>query len=153
MAAVVVSHPAPDRSAARVPGLPHLRVLPGGRAAARRPGRLHPAVYRRRRLAVAAVALILVAVTFLAVTGARTLLGSASAGPVAAASSSTPSVAASAAAPVHSYVVQPGDTLWAIARRLQPSGDVRPLVDRLADRLGGAALEAGQRLPVDGLTD
>jgi hypothetical protein len=90
MAAVVVSHPAPDRSAARVPGLPHLRVLPGGRAAARRPGRLHPAVYRRRRLAVAAVALILVAVTFLAVTGARTLLGSASAGPVAAASSSTP---------------------------------------------------------------
>ena len=26
----------------------------------------------------------------------------------------------------------PGDTYWSIARRLQPTGDVRPLVDRLA---------------------
>lgn len=147
MAAVVVSHPAPERSLTPVPGRPHLRVLAGGRAA-RRPGRLHPAVYRRRRLVVLAVAVVLVAVAFLAVTGARTLLGGASAGPVAAASGP-----AAAPTSTHTYVVQPGDTLWAIARRLQPAGDVRPLVDRLAERVGGASLEAGQRLSVDGLTD
>ena len=28
-------------------------------------------------------------------------------------------------------VVRPGDTFWTIARRVQPTGDVRPLVDRL----------------------
>ncbi|HEY8093617.1 MAG TPA: LysM peptidoglycan-binding domain-containing protein [Acidimicrobiales bacterium] len=44
------------------------------------------------------------------------------------------------------YVVQPGDTLWSIARRLQPEGDVRPLVHRLIDVNGDTALEIGQRL-------
>jgi hypothetical protein len=48
-------------------------------------------------------------------------------------------------------VVQPGDTLWSIARRLQPEGDVRPLVDALADRNGGAGVQAGQRLWLDDL--
>ena len=43
-------------------------------------------------------------------------------------------------------VVQPGDTLWSIARDLQPTGDVRPLVQRLSELNGGAALEVGQRL-------
>ena len=42
------------------------------------------------------------------------------------------------------YVVQPGDTLWAIARRLQPTGDVRPLVARLAAQRHGQPLEVGQ---------
>jgi Tfp pilus assembly protein FimV len=49
------------------------------------------------------------------------------------------------------YVVRPGDTLWSIARRLQPDGDVRPLVDRLAARNGGASLRVGQRLDLDGV--
>ena len=44
------------------------------------------------------------------------------------------------------YVVEPGDTLWSIAERIGPAGDVRVLVDRLADANGRAALEAGQRL-------
>ena len=38
------------------------------------------------------------------------------------------------------YVVQPGDTLWSIARELDPTGDVRADVDRLADLNGTAAL-------------
>lgn len=46
------------------------------------------------------------------------------------------------------YVVQPGDTLWSIARRLQPDGDVRPLVDQLVDLNGGTDLAVGQRLPI-----
>ncbi len=45
-------------------------------------------------------------------------------------------------------VVQPGDTLWSIAEDIDPDGDVRATVDRLADRNGGAALTVGQRLVV-----
>jgi nucleoid-associated protein YgaU len=45
------------------------------------------------------------------------------------------------------YVVRPGDTLWGIARRADPDGDPRPLVDRLSganDVRGG--LRPGDRL-------
>ncbi len=45
-----------------------------------------------------------------------------------------------------SYVVQPGDTLWSIARSLQPDGDVRPLVRGLSAANGGAVLAVGQVL-------
>jgi LysM repeat protein len=51
------------------------------------------------------------------------------------------------------HVVQPGETLWSIARGVQPTGDVRPLVDELADRVGGAGLQAGQRIDLGGLAD
>lgn len=44
------------------------------------------------------------------------------------------------------YVVQPGDTVWGIARALQPAGDVRPLVHRLLASRGGAPLQAGERV-------
>jgi len=44
------------------------------------------------------------------------------------------------------YVVQPGDTLWKIARALQPEGDVRPLVYELGKARGGAPLRAGERI-------
>lgn len=51
------------------------------------------------------------------------------------------------------YVVQPGDTLWRIARTLQPQGDVRPLVDRLSHSLHGAPLRPGARILLpDGMT-
>ena len=56
--------------------------------------------------------------------------------------------AASARHAASGYVVQPGDTLWSIARRLQPEGDVRPLVDQLVDLNGGTDLAVGQRLPI-----
>lgn len=45
-----------------------------------------------------------------------------------------------------SYVVQPGDTLWAIARQVQPTGDVRPLVSRLADGRDEGPLRPGELL-------
>jgi hypothetical protein len=44
------------------------------------------------------------------------------------------------------HVVQPGDTLWSLARLLQPDGDVRPLVARLQAEHGPGPLVPGERL-------
>ena len=47
------------------------------------------------------------------------------------------------------YVVQPGDTLWALARtRVGPAGDPRPVVDLIRERNGLATseLSVGDRL-------
>jgi LysM repeat protein len=59
-----------------------------------------------------------------------------------------PGRAAPAAAEVGTrvYVVQSGDTLWSIARQLQPRGDPRPMVDQLATQVRGGSVQAGQRL-------
>ena len=48
----------------------------------------------------------------------------------------------------HTLVAQPGDTLWAIARRITPTGNIVDLVDELV-RLNGQTIQAGQvvRLP------
>lgn len=43
-----------------------------------------------------------------------------------------------------SHVVQPGDTLWSIARDFVPEGDIRPLVDRLAAARGNTPLQPGE---------
>lgn len=116
----------------RRPSRPALRVIEGGRApgaAARR------ARYRRRRI-VAALLLVAVVTTALLLANA-VLAGSAGGG--------TPtSAAGTAAAAVH--VVQPGDTLWSIARDLDPAEDVRLTVDRLVALNGGSPLQVGQRL-------
>jgi len=47
------------------------------------------------------------------------------------------------------YVVQSGDTLWSIARRLAPDADPRPIVDALREANGGPVLEVGTRLTLD----
>ena len=44
------------------------------------------------------------------------------------------------------HVVQPGDTLWTIAKSLQPEGDVRRLVHRLAAERHGTPLQVGERI-------
>lgn len=44
------------------------------------------------------------------------------------------------------YVVQPGDTLWRIARAVEPRGDVRPVVDRLSQGRRGRPLRVGERV-------
>jgi LysM repeat protein len=53
---------------------------------------------------------------------------------------------AAAAVGTRTYVVQPGDTLWSIARHLHPDQDPRPLVDQLSTQVPGGSLQAGQRL-------
>ena len=48
------------------------------------------------------------------------------------------------------YVVRPGDTLWAIATRVAPERDPRPLVDAIAaaNDVHGATLVPGQVLSI-----
>ena len=115
------------------PQRPALRVLEGGRSPA---GQARRAVYRRRRLAVLAV--------LAAVVAAALLLASAVLARVAGDGTPDPVAGSSATAEVH--VVQPGDTLWSIARSLEPEGDVRLVVDRLVDLNGGAPITVGQQL-------
>lgn len=100
--------------------------------------RLPASTYRRRRLVAALVATGLVVAAWVAL-GA---LG----GALTASGRSAPDLGSRASAVV--VEVAPGDTLWTIARRLQPSGDVRPLVDRLATARGGAVLQVGERIQV-----
>lgn len=113
----VVPHAVPDR---------HLQVAP-------RPGPdPMAAVYRRRRLTVLG---LLVAAVLVGLLAARVTLDWVQLEPPA-----------TVALERSTYVVQPGDTLWGIARQVQPTGDVRPLVDRLSDLNGGVELQPGQLL-------
>ena len=45
-------------------------------------------------------------------------------------------------------IVQPGDTLWSLARQVQPDGDIRPLVAQFSRAHGGSSLSAGERIVV-----
>ena len=98
-------------------------------------GRPSSAVYRRRRVAAVLVAAAVMAALVLAVGG---LLASFGGGPLTA--SERPG------APASVYVVQPGDTFWELARRLDPTGDPRPLVARLVAAHGSSVLIPGERL-------
>jgi len=109
----------------------HLTVVP---APARVRSRQRSAIYWRRRVLVLAAAVLVVVM-------ARAALGVLGGGPLAA--PETPAARGGSAAV---YVVQPGDTYWSIARHLQPSGDVRVLVDRLSTGHAGAPLQPGERL-------
>lgn len=60
-----------------------------------------------------------------------------------------PGPSAGAAAPsggAPTIEVRSGDTLWLIARRIQPTGEVRALVDQLVALNGTAPLQPGQQL-------
>ena len=48
----------------------------------------------------------------------------------------------------HPYIVQRGDSLWSVARSLQPEGDVRMLVHRLQLANGVISLQAGATIVV-----
>ena len=44
------------------------------------------------------------------------------------------------------YIVQPGDTMWSIAQRLDPGADPRVVVAQLQAQVGSDTLQAGERL-------
>ncbi|MCD9624877.1 LysM peptidoglycan-binding domain-containing protein [Rhabdothermincola salaria] len=133
------------------PSRPQLRVLDGGRAAVR--------AQRRRTVRpeplVLVAGLVLAALVALVLVGVASLLGAGAAapGPAPTAIDGAGAVATAPAASVATeVVVRPGDTLWSIAASLRPDGDVRPVVDALAQRAGGADLVPGQRIDVRGLS-
>lgn len=107
----------------------------------RRPSK---AVYRRRRIAVLLCAAAVVA---LAAMGLHRLTGASGGGPLTAAGQP---VSIDAALATHTRViVQPGDTLWTIARRVQPTGDIRPLVSSIAAGRHGRVLQVGETIQID----
>lgn len=97
---------------------------------------------RRRRAIVAALAFVLVAA--LGQLAAVVLETSPSAAPAAPPARLDPAPVAASV-----YIVQPGDTVWQIARTLQPTGDIRPLVDEIVAQ-HGAALQVGDRVDLSG---
>jgi len=112
------------------------------------------ATYRRRRAVSLALAIAASLAAWLVLAPAMVTIASAivaEPAPVSASASTEPAPLAVTPIAGHRYVVQPGDTLWSIARRLQPEGDLRPLVDQLARRHGGSALQPGDRIDLDGL--
>lgn len=151
---VPVSHPRPDLSSLPRPSMPAPVSAPVSRRAhgpsvVARAG-VAPSVYRRRRLGVAAAAVAVVVLGYLLVVALSTRVGAATT-TVTRPAASTAAAGGAPAVGVTTYRVRSGDTLWSIARRLQPTGDVRPLVDQLAERNGGSALQVGQRLDLAGL--
>jgi nucleoid-associated protein YgaU len=107
-----------------------------------RPGRLSP----RRRIAAGRLASATVLLAGTALFGWPTGGTPAAAGPVPPGRAEP----AQAGGPTASVVVRPGDTVWSIARRLQPSGEIRPLVDHLTEGRSGRALQPGEVLVVPG---
>lgn len=83
-------------------------------------------------------------VLFLLLAAVTVIAGRGGFADVADASSPAPAVQDSGRA----IRVEPGDTVWSIARRIQPSGDVRPLVDRIVALNDGPDLVAGDHLPL-----
>jgi LysM domain-containing protein len=134
----VAAGPRSRRPQTRPQTRPHTRTEVDRRPAPARGQTGRPRI-RQRRHAVEAAA-ILAAGAVWALGGAMGWLGG---GPLAA-PGPDPSRAVPATARV--YVVQPGDTLWSIARSFQPAGEIRPLVDRLAAEEHGRPLQAGDTL-------
>jgi hypothetical protein len=108
-------------------------------------------IYRRRRLVVAALALIL---TVAASAGIRSLASRGDgAAPVSAVTPGSPTAGQISGVDVSGayvfsegvYVVQPGDTMWSIASSLT-SGSIRGYVADLVALNGGASLDVGQIL-------
>ena len=118
-------------------------AIPASRPAARRSAQ-HPsmantasvATYQRRRLVVLVAVMLILGVVIAGVIGAT--------GTTAQADQA---VAGQSIEP-RTVIAQPGDTLWAIAKRVAPQANISDLVDQLV-RINGDAIVAGQlvRIP------
>lgn len=122
-------------TATTTPGSPLPAKAPrrGARAATPRACRTSLTVVRRRRVLLFALALGAVVVAGQA--------GAALGGSPLGAPGRSPTPVSS-----REIVVRPGDTLWAIAERLDPGADPRPVVDELVALNGSAPLLPGETL-------
>lgn len=131
------------------------RSAPARRPDLRLVGQPEPAGGRalRDELGLSTAALVATALAFLVIVAGVLALGQGAFTSLApdapAAPPAASAVAASAAAGQETVVVQAGDTLWSIARRLQPTGDVRPLVDELVTLNGSTLVTPGDQLVID----
>ncbi len=123
-------------------------VHPGYQPLQFRAMRPSQAVYRRRRLAVLLCAAVFASgFGLLKGGGLHQLTGVPGGGPLTAAGQPVSALNVRLATDV-TMIVQPGDTLWTLARRAQPTGDVRPLVQSLEARRHGRMLMVGERVTV-----
>jgi hypothetical protein len=72
---------------------------------------------------------------------AGVLLGGLGRGPLTTTESASPVLVAT-----QIHIVQPGDTLWSIARALDPDADARILVEQLIGQRGSSPLRVGERI-------
>jgi nucleoid-associated protein YgaU len=107
---------------------------PGPRASASAAARHRPtpAVYRRRRMMVGGALAVAVATVVTLALGTSAIANEPGVG--------------NQAVP-RAIVVQQGDTLWGIARRIAPTGNISNLVNELV-RINGADLQVGQIIRV-----
>ncbi len=96
-------------------------------------------MYRRRRVSLALLVVLVVAPLWMVVGPAAAAPGAPD-GATAVVIPHTPGVTI--------HVVAAGDTLWSIARSYAPDGDVRRAVDELARINGGTDLRVGDRLVI-----
>jgi len=124
--------PAPVPRPGRRASAPPLRVIDGGRS-----GAALARTYRRRRVVVGVVLAAALAVGgWAADAGLDVARGWAAPAPAAI---DGPTVVVEADA---------GDTLWTIARRVRPTGDVRPAVQAMVAERGTADLQVGDEVRV-----
>ena len=114
-------------------------VRPAARRSAQHPSMAYTpsvATYQRRRLVVLVAAMLVLGVVIAGVIGAT--------GTTAQADQA---VVGQSIEP-RTVIAQPGDTLWAIAKRVAPEANISDLVDQLV-RINGDAIVAGQlvRIP------
>jgi hypothetical protein len=136
MTAVTIHRPTSAPTRGRIPAQrPRLTVVPEPMIAPARPASGTVQLTRRGRL-VLLVALVAAGIALmLAVSG---LAGGAAAG-------TTPTRPAS-----RTIVVQPGQTLWSIARDIAPNADRRDTIARIVElnALPSSAVSAGERIAV-----
>lgn len=128
---------APARTSHRQHSMPRYAVAVPSRLAAPRQAASRPTtqVYIRRRLLVA---LVLIAVVAAVWVGAGDVVANRGGDPASA----------SAVRPVsaQTYLVQPGDTMWSIARVHHGDRSLSDYVDLLIEHNGGTLLQIGQQV-------
>jgi hypothetical protein len=95
-------------------------------------------------VALGALAIVVAMVVLCSWLTIRTAPGRIGGGPLA----TTGAPGGSQAVAVRVWIVRPGDTLWSIAEAIDPNGDVRPLVDRLASEAHGSAIYPGENIAI-----